>query len=110
METLVLSLRQYQSEPYILIANKSTTSIQTDANFVYFNPVTLICEVKIKESKNRSKLNEEEIFKIKNVWNLKFKERQNEVETCEQKIKELNEQLQTFQSVDLAGINIHELF
>ena len=43
-------------------------------------------------------------MKVKNGWNLKFKEDQSEVEKNEQEIKELNEQLQKFQSIDLAGI------
>jgi hypothetical protein len=65
--------------------------------------------LKIKEQKNQLKINEEEILKVKNAWNLKFKEDQSEVEKNEQDIKELNEQLQKFQSVDHAGINIYQM-
>jgi len=67
-------------------------------------------DLKIKEQKNQLKINEEEILKVKNhASNLKFKEDQSEVEKNEQEIKELNEQLHKFQSVDLAGINIHQM-
>jgi len=66
-------------------------------------------DLKLKEQKNQLKINEEEILKVKNAWNLKFKEDQSEVEKNEQEIKELNEQLHKFQSVDLAGINIHQM-
>ena len=49
----------------------------------------------IEEQKNHvKKINEEELLKMKNVCILKLKEKQSEVETCEQNIKELNEQLQ----------------
>ena len=37
-------------------------------------------DLKIKEQKNQLKTNEEEILKVKNAWNLKFKEDQSEVE------------------------------
>jgi hypothetical protein len=37
-------------------------------------------DLKIKERKNQLKINEEEILKVKNAWNLKFKEDQSEVE------------------------------
>jgi hypothetical protein len=37
-------------------------------------------DLKIKEQKNQLKINEEEILKVKNAWNLKLKENQIEVE------------------------------
>lgn len=66
-------------------------------------------DLKIKEQKNQLNIKEEEILKIKNEWNLEFKEKQSEGEKYEQEIKELNEQLLKFQSVDLAGINIYQM-
>ena len=64
-------------------------------------------DLKIKEQKHQLKINEEEILNVKNAWN--FKEDQSEAEKNEQKIKELNEQLQKIQLVDLAGINIYQM-
>ena len=32
-------------------------------------------DLKIKEQKNQLKINEEEILKVKNAWNLKFKKK-----------------------------------
>lgn len=66
-------------------------------------------DLKIKEQKNQLKIQEDEILKINNAWNLKFKEKQSEEEKYERKIKELNEQLLKFQSVDLAGISIYQM-
>lgn len=51
VDTDALSLRQYKPEPYILTANKSTTSTQTDTHLVDFIPAALICQLKIKEPK-----------------------------------------------------------